>query len=62
MIASTAFFMVEAQPQPHWKQPQELVLMEQELLYGTFIDLKKVYNTIDHDICLEILEDYGIGP
>ena len=36
--------------------------MEQEALYATFVDLKKAYNVMDRERCLQQLEGYGGGP
>jgi len=44
------------------KLAQQLAFIEQEALYETFIDLRKAYNAMDRERCLEILEGYGIGP
>ena len=44
------------------KLAQQLAYLEQQPLYGIFIDLKKEYDAMDRDRCLEILEAYGVGP
>ena len=36
--------------------------LREELLYVIFMDLHKVYDTLDSPSCLEILECYGVGP
>ena len=36
--------------------------MKEEVLYVIFLDLTKVYNSLDRSRCLEILEGYGVGP
>ena len=36
--------------------------MEQEALHSIFIDLKKGYDAIDREHCLQILKGYGVGP
>ena len=36
--------------------------IKQEALYETFIDLRKAYDVMDRERCLEILEGYGVGP
>ena len=43
------------------KLAQQLVFIEQEALYETFIDLRKAYDVMDCGECLEILEGYGVG-
>ena len=44
------------------KLAQQLAFLEQEALYGVFIDLHKAYNAMDRERCLEILAGYGVGP
>lgn len=44
------------------KLTQQLAYMDQVLLYGIFIDLKKAYDAMDRDIYTEILTGYGVGP
>ena len=44
------------------KLAQQLAFIEQEALYSTFIDLRKAYDAMDRERCLEILEGYGVGP
>ena len=44
------------------KLAQQLAYLEQEALYRIFIDLKKAYDAMDRDRCLEILEAYSMGP
>ena len=41
---------------------QQLAAMKEEVLYVIFLDLNNAYNALDRDICLEILEGYGMGP
>ena len=36
--------------------------MREEVLYVIFLDLTKSYDALDRSRCLEILEDYGVGP
>ena len=40
---------------------QHLTAMREEVLYKIFLDLHKVYDSLDREICLEILEGYGLG-
>ena len=44
------------------KLAQQLAFREQEALFETFIDLRKAYDAMDRGRCLEILEEYGVGP
>jgi len=44
------------------KLAQQLAYLEQEALYMVFIDLWKAYDAMDCGRCLEILEEYGVGP
>ena len=44
------------------KLAQQLAFLEQEALHSVFVDLKKVYNAMDRERCLEILVGYGVGP
>ena len=41
---------------------QQLAAMREEVLYVIFIDLHKACDDLDRDICLDILEGYGMGP
>ena len=36
--------------------------MEQEPLFEAFIDLRKAYDAMDREICMDILVGYGVGP
>ena len=44
------------------KLTQQLVYLEQHLLFGIFIDLKNAYDAMDREQCLDLLEAYGVGP
>ena len=41
---------------------QKLAYLEQQPLFGIFIDLKKAYDTMDRERYLDILKAYGLGP
>ncbi len=41
---------------------QQLAWVEQEPLYQIFIDLRKAYNHLNQEKCLEIMTGYGVGP
>ena len=44
------------------KLAQQLAHLEQAPFYGVFIDLRKAFNAMDQERCLEILEMHGVGP
>ena len=44
------------------KPVQQLAYLEQQPLFGIFVDLKKAHNAMDRGKCLDILEDYGVEP
>jgi hypothetical protein len=44
------------------KLTQQLAHIEQAPFYGVFIDLKKVFDAINRERCLFILEGHGIDP
>ena len=41
---------------------QQLAALREEVLYMIFLDLHNVYNALERSRCLEILEEYGVGP
>ena len=40
---------------------QHLKAMREEVLYGVFLNLRKAYDALDRDPCMEILVGCGIG-
>ncbi len=44
------------------KLAQQLAWMEQEPLYQVFADLRKAYDHLDQEQCLDITTGYGVGP
>ena len=38
------------------------MVMKEEVLYEIFLRLYKVYEAVDRDICLDIMEWYVLGP
>jgi hypothetical protein len=44
------------------KLSQQLAFIEQSPLYGIYIDLRKAYDAMDRERCLQIMEAYGVGP
>ena len=41
---------------------QQLMAMGEEFMYAIVLDLHKVYDTLDRDRWLDILEGYSVGP
>ena len=41
---------------------QQLAALSEKVLSVIFLDLQKAYVTLDRSRCLEILEEYGVGP
>ena len=41
---------------------QQLAALREEVLYVIFLDLHKEYDALYRSRCLEILEDYDVGP
>ena len=44
------------------KLAQQLAFVEQAPLFGIFIDLRKTYDTMDWDRCIDICVEAGVGP
>jgi hypothetical protein len=44
------------------KLQQQLAWVDQEPLYQIYLDLRKAYDALDLERCLEILAGYGVGP
>jgi hypothetical protein len=44
------------------KLVQHLAFLDQKPWHQIFLDLHKVYNTMDRKKTLKILADYGVGP
>ena len=40
---------------------QQIALMRYEFMYTLFMNLHKVYDALERDRCMEILEGYGMG-
>ena len=41
---------------------RKLTIMKEEFLYEVFLNLRKAYDVLDLDKCMEILVGYGLGP
>ena len=44
------------------KLPQKLILMRETVLHSIFLDLRKAYDALYRDHCIDILAGYGVGP
>ncbi len=44
------------------KLSQQLAYLEQSPLYRIFIDLRKAFNAMDCERCLDLPQSYGVGP
>ena len=41
---------------------QQLAAIREKVLYVIFLDVTKAYDALDRSRCLNILEEYGVGP
>ena len=41
---------------------QHIMALREEVLYEILLDIHKSYESLDHDLCLDILAVYGVGP
>ena len=41
---------------------QKLTKIREEVVYEVFIKIRKAYDALDREWCLEILMGYGVGP
>ena len=44
------------------KLAQQFAYLEQQAFYGVFLDLKKAYDAMDRERCIELPKGYGVGP
>ncbi len=44
------------------KLTQQLAHIEQSPFYGVFVNLTKAFDAMDWKRCLQLLEEYGVGP
>ena len=44
------------------KLAQQLAWLEQQPLFGVFVDLRKAFDAMDRGRCIKILRGYGAGP
>ena len=47
---------------PEVKLLQQVTAMREEELHAMFLDMYNAYNALDRYRCLDILEEYGVGP
>ncbi len=64
MTASMSFFVERGigTATLELKLTQQLAYLEQEALFVTILDIKKPYDALDCERCLEILKGYGVKP
>ena len=41
---------------------QQIIATRETVLHAIFLDLRKAYDSLDKDQCLDILYGYGVGP
>ena len=41
---------------------QQNIYMKETVLYAIFLDLRKAYDALDRDQCIDILSGYEVGP
>ena len=44
------------------KRAQQLAFVEQAPLFGIFIELRKAYDAMDKERCIDICVEAGVGP
>ena len=44
------------------KMTQQLTSTREAVLFEVFLDIKRAYDALDPDMCLEILAVYRVGP
>ena len=41
---------------------QNIIYMGEKVIHSIFLDLRKAYDALERDRCLDILAGYGVGP
>ena len=41
---------------------QQVLALKEAVLHAIFLDLQKAYDALDRSRCMDILEEYGVGP
>ena len=44
------------------KMAQQLAVLPHNTLFQVFLDIHRTYNSLDRDLCLEVLNGYGMRP